>query len=473
MKEKKVYKLRYIFCLTCLSCVIIFFHRAYTAELKSVSVEEAVNIALANNHDYKIAELMLKEADEKINAVWGELFPVLESEAAMTKQYAENGFMSLSDGQLDIKFIQLRFGLNPGTFYNTLQASRKSYIISREEVKRIKSETELNVIKSYFSLILAEEMVKLRKESLELLKSNLKDVQKMFDTGSIPKFDLLQAKVQLNSQVPLVLDAENNYRVALDYFNYYLASGERFLADLSVLEKTIGVITSENMESRIDTLTSTAFKNRPELVQIQKKMEVAGHMNDVYTSYYLWPTFSVGGYYGMTKGDPNEVNINLGLPMAVKPDFSQLTGDDKWQNTWQVKVAATYRWGSLFRVDSNSSFAREEELMMKQAKEEMLKLKRIIAINVNSCYSKLLTAYLTIVSQKENVETATEGLRIARESFRAGVIKNSDLLSAQYSLTAAKTAYINAINSYYTALAELKKETGISDESIIIEKVKS
>jgi len=450
--------------------VLFSFHFAFSADSKIITVQEAVSIALSNNHDYKIAELKLKEADEKINAVWGELFPVLESEASMTRQDAENGFMSLSDGQLDLKFVQMRFGVNPGIFYNTLQASRKSFISSREEVRKIKNETEAKVIKSYFSLILAGEMITLRKDSIDLLKSNLKDVQNLYSTGSIPKFDLLQAKVQLNSQKPLLLDAENDYRTALDYFNYVLGSTESYKTDLSVLENTIEKISSEDLEKKVDILTSAALKNRPEIIQIQKKIEASENKVSMYNSYYLWPTFSAGGYYGMTKNDPNSIDVGLSGP--VTPDFSQLSGDDKWQNTWQVKVAATYRWGSLFNVDSNSSYAREEEFAIRQAEEDMLKLKRLIAININSGYSKLLTSYLTILSQKENVETADEGLRIAKESFRAGVIKNSDLISSEYALTSAKTGYINAINSYYSALAELKKEAGISDISIIFEKVK-
>jgi outer membrane protein TolC len=459
-------KQRLFIILTVFILLLNFNNSAFSAEAKSITVQEAVNIALENNHDYKISELKLKEADQKVNAVWGELFPVLESEAAMTRQNAENGFMSLSDGQLDVKFIQMRFGINPGTFYNSLQLSRKSYIASKEEVKRIKSETELQVIKSYFSLIIAEEMITLRKDSIDLLKSNLKDVQNMYSTGSIPKFDLLQARVQLNSQIPLLLEAENNYKTALDYFNYFIGSSEMYKADLSVLENNIQAISPEDMEKRTDILISAALKNRPELIQLQKKIEASDHKSSIYDSYLLWPTFSAGGYYGMTKNDPNAVETG---PLPI--DFSQLTGDDKWQNTWQVKVAATYRWGSLFRVDSNSSFSREEALIAREGEEELMKLKRLIAININSGYSKLLTSYLTIVSQKENVETAGEGVRIARESFRAGVIKNSELLTSELALTSARTGYINAINSYYTALAELKKETGLSDDSIIFEKV--
>jgi outer membrane protein TolC len=442
---------------------------AVSKEIKVITVQDAVSIALENNHDYKIAELKLKQADEKVKAVWGELFPVLESEAAITKQYAEKGFMSLSDGQVDIKLVQLRFGINPGIFYNSLQLSRKSYIASREEVKRIKAETELAVIKNYFSLILAEEMITLRKESIDLLKLNLNDVQNMYSTGSIPKFDLLQAKVQLNSQQPLLLESENHYRTALDYFNYTLGSTETYKADLSILEKSIEKISEEDMDRKIETLTSAALKSRPEIVQIEKKIQASQHKGNIYDSYYLWPTFSAAGYYGMMKSDPNSIDTGITGPFA--PDFSQLSGDDQWQKNWQVRVAATYRWGALFGADSNSSYSREADISVKQSEEELLKLKRLIAINISSGYSKLLTSYLTIVSQRENVETAAEGVRIARESFRAGVIKNSELLTSELALTSAKTGYINSINSYFTALAELKKETGLSDYSIIFEKV--
>jgi outer membrane protein len=459
-----------IFCL--LNTMVLSFSvsiYAASKEIKVITVQDAVNIALANNHDYKIAELKLKQADEKVKAVWGELFPVLESEAALTRQSAEKGFMSLSDGQVDIKLVQLKFGINPGIFYNSLQLSRESYTASKEEVRRIRAETEFAVIKSYFSLILSGEMIALRKESIDLLETNLKDVQNMYATGSIPKFDLLQAKVQLNSQQPLLLESENNYRTALELFNYTLGSSETYKADLSILEKNIEKVSPEDMDKKIETLTSAALKNRPELIQVEKNIQASQHKGNIYDSYYLWPTFSAGGYYGMTKSDPNSIDTGISGPFA--PDFSQLSGDDKWQNNWQVRVAATYRWGSLFGADSGSSFSKEADLSVKQSQEELLKLKRLISINISSGYSKLITSGLTIASQKENVETAAEGVRIARESFRAGVIKNSELLSSELALTSAKTGYINAVNSYYTALAELKKETGLSDYSIIFEKV--
>jgi outer membrane protein TolC len=441
------------------------------AEPAGITVDEAVKIALESNHDYRIAELRTREADEKVNAVWGQLMPVLESEASVMRQSAENGFMSLSDGQADIKFIQMKFGINPGVFYNSLQASKKSYSASKEDLRRIKSEVEYSVIRSYFDLLLADEMIGLKKESLEVLKVNLKDVKNMYGTGTVPKFEVLQAQVRMMNLEPELFNAESGSRVALEMFNHRLGGGRNlYTVNKEVLKGEVKPVICIEPDKQIDMLTSVALKNRPEVIQIRKKIEIAEHSENVYSSYYLWPSFSVGGYYGMTKLEPNGINSTIATPMGpITPDFSGISGSDEWQNTWQVKVAATYRWGTLFPADSLRAQEREERLKVKEGEQELARLRSAISVSINSSYSKLLTAYLTINSQMENVKTAEEGLRIARESYRAGVIKNSELLSSELALTSAKTSYINALYSYYVALAELKKETGIEDEKIILE----
>jgi outer membrane protein TolC len=203
-------------------------------------------------------------------------------------------------------------------------------------------------------------------------------------------------------------------------------------------------------------------------VQLKMKKEIQGHVKNISSSYYLWPSFSVGGYYGYNKSLPNVSNVFI--PTPAGPGYlnlSRIAGSGAWQPNWQVQVAATYRWGALIPIDSTRAQEREAKIMMQEAEEELNKVKRLLTISIKSSYSGLLTAYQTIYSQKENVQKSLEGLRIARESFRAGVIKNSDLLAAQVLFVQAKTGYINAVNSYYLSLAKLKKEIGADDESII------
>ena len=437
--------------------------------LKKISLDEAIGIALRNNHDYRISLQRLKAADERIKGVWGQLMPALESEASLARQGAESGFMSLSDGQYDIKVVQLRFGINPGIFYNSLRLSRKAYISAREEMRRIQSAISYDVIKAYFSLLLSGEMITLRSDSISLLRENLKDVENLYRTGSVPRFELLQAQVRLKSQEPLLLEAENNYRVALDLLNFHLGSPRaEYTVDSAILRGERFRIPEGTRDEVLLRLSSNALRNRPELIQLEMKRDMAKHAKNINSSYYLWPTFSIGGYYGKTKFLANQAEVAIDTPLGtIEPDMSAITGTRQWQTTWQIRVAATYRWGSLLPTDSVRALEREERLKIRQAEEELLRLKRIIAISIRSSYSVLITSYHTILSRRENVGTAQEGLRIAKESYRAGVIKNSELLSAQFSLTEARTGYINAVNKYYLSLAELKRETGIEDDSIL------
>ncbi len=437
--------------------------------LKIIKLEDAIGMAKQNNLDFKIASNRQKAESEKVKQAWGTLFPIIESEASMLRQGADSGFMALTDGQYDIKVVQLKFGINPGIFYNSLQLSRKGHIAASEEVKRVKSEIEYNVIESYFNLLLAGEMILLRKETIELLQENLKDVLSMYKTGSVPRYELLQAQVQLKSQEPLLLEAENRHRLAEELFNYHLGLDERiYTADHAVIENEKFRIAELDIDSFVMRLGGVAMKNRPEIIQLKMKKEIAGHVKGINSSYYIWPTFTVGGYYGFNKSLPNVSNAYIPTTSGFGYlNMKQIAGSGNWQQNWQVRVAATYRWDSLIPLSSTRAQERDAKARMREAEEELNKLKRLITIAMKSSYSNLLTSYQMIQSHKENIQKSEEGLRIARESYRAGVIKNSELFGAQVQLTQAKTGYINAINGYYQYQAKLMKDIGIDDAGIL------
>ena len=272
---------------------------------EKIGIEKAIRIALESNQDYKIAILREKEAGEKVDAAWGQLWPVLESEASAMRQKAENGFMSMSDGQNEIRFVQLKFGLNPGIFYHSLRASQDASKIAREDVRRIKASVEHSVVKGFFDVLLAGEIVKLQQESIDVLNTNLRDVQNMYKTGSVPKFELLQAEVELHKHEPMLLEAKNNKKLALDMFNFTLGSDKlEFAPDDSIL-KDESMKSPAGGTSKEEYLITTALKNRPELIQLEKKRSLTEHSKNINSSYYLWPTFSIGGYYGKTQYLPN------------------------------------------------------------------------------------------------------------------------------------------------------------------------
>ncbi|HNX60465.1 MAG TPA: TolC family protein, partial [Spirochaetota bacterium] len=153
----------------------------------------------------------------------------------------------------------------------------------------------------------------------------------------------------------------------------------------------------------------------------------------------------------------------------VESAMSRIAGDDSWQRTWQVRAGATYRWNGLLPFDKTGYREEEEELRTDEINILISQLKEAVANSVRRNYFSFKTAITTLDIRRENISTAEEGLRIAKESYRAGIIKNSELLSAEATLSGTRAAYIDALYSYYTYLAELEREAGTGTESILFE----
>lgn len=446
-----------------LSHMIFLFLISYADAAQPLALENAIAIALQNNPELIIAQQRSKQADEKIAQVWGMLYPALESEASAVRQHAENGFMSLSRGQYDLKFIQIKLGINPGNFYNSLTHSYSSYKHAKEEIKKIQSSVEHTVIKCYFDVILANEVIALRQNSINALQANALDVKRLYDTGAASRFEYLQAQVELQGQEPLLIEAVNNYSTALDVFNFHLGAP---YGTYTVVLGTVGIALKKPLPASIvDTLVEQALLHRPEVLQLDLTKDMIGDSIDAAQSVYLWPTFSVSGYYGKSYLLPDAPDISPFPGQTL--DLSAITGQSTWQTAWQIRFAATYRWGSLLPVDAAQGAEREQKERLKEIEEQIKQLKRAIAIAVRSDYGKLLTAHQAVAAHKKNIETASEGVRIARESYRAGIIKNSELLHAELKLTEARMGYVMAVNDYHCTIAQLKKNTGFDCTQII------
>src|SRR5207247_903359 len=66
----------------------------------------------------------------------------------------------------------------------------------------------------FYQIVVNQELVKVNEESVHLLEAQLKDQQNRFEAGTVPRFNVLQAEVALYNQLPLLITAQNNLRIA-------------------------------------------------------------------------------------------------------------------------------------------------------------------------------------------------------------------------------------------------------------------
>ena len=70
------------------------------------------------------------------------------------------------------------------------------------------------VRQQFYQVLLNRELIQVQEESVNLLKSQLQDQQNRFEAGTVPRFNVLQAQVALSNQYPLLIGAQNNYRIS-------------------------------------------------------------------------------------------------------------------------------------------------------------------------------------------------------------------------------------------------------------------
>src|SRR6476660_8207224 len=66
----------------------------------------------------------------------------------------------------------------------------------------------------FYQIVLNRELVNVNEQSVHLLEAQLKDQQNRFEAGTVPRFNVLQAEVALYNQLPLLITAQNNLRIA-------------------------------------------------------------------------------------------------------------------------------------------------------------------------------------------------------------------------------------------------------------------
>jgi outer membrane protein TolC len=87
---------------------------------------------------------------------------------------------------------------------------------------------------------------------------------------------------------------------------------------------------------------------------------------------------------------------------------------------------------------------------------------REIELNVRTQYSQFIEATEVLESQKKVQEQAEETLRLAAARSSAGTGTQLDVLSAQTSLTEARSTQVQALHDYDVARARLERAMGIN-----------
>jgi len=289
----------------------------------------------------------------------------------------------------------------------------------------------------FYQIIVNRELVKVNEENVHLLEAQLKDQQNRFEAGTVPRFNVLQADVQLHNQIPQLITAENNLRISklqlaktlgLDFKRRRGDSPPlEVIGDMPYIPRPIELADAIEMGKQRRAFLKEARANV--LNQLQQVRAAAGQ--------YLPSITTTGG--GEWVSDP--VNSSW-------HDISK---------GWTALVQ-----GSMPIWDSGAIAGQviQQRALLSEAKITYDDDVRQVELEIQTAYSNLQQNEELVKSQEKNVELADEALRLAKARLDAGAGVQLDVLNATVQLLTAQSTRLQALFGYNSSLAEFDRATG-------------
>ncbi|MDB6150767.1 MAG: Outer rane efflux protein [Chthoniobacter sp.] len=286
----------------------------------------------------------------------------------------------------------------------------------------------------FYNVLLTRALIKVQEESIQLLSDQLKDQQNRFEAGTVPRFNVLRAEVELANARPELIRARNSYLIAQLELGKTLGleagPGARpslnAVGELVVAERPLGL----NNALALARERRPFLKVQRQTILIQKeqiKVALAGYK----------PRLEANGGYEIRNS-----SVTDELDQTIDGWFYGITG------TWNIFDGfETYGRVKQARAQLESARINYDDSVQQ------------VDLEVQQAYANLLTARETIRSQQKNVEQALEALRLASERLAAGAGTQLDVLDARVALTQARTTELQARADYNTNLAEFDRVT--------------
>ena len=304
-------------------------------------------------------------------------------------------------------------------------------------LRNIVDQTIATVKTEFYQVVVNRELIVVQEQSVALLESQLKDQQNRFEAGTVPRFNVLQAQVQLYNQIPQLIAARNNYRISVLQLAKTLGLDFRPMAVVTAPLRVNGTLTY--IDRHIDLLAAIeeGKRNRPFLKE--QRANVLNQFEQVQVAIGSWlPVVDANG-----GGEWLSSEFNSSFGDVHKGWLTTVTGS--WP-IWDSGMA----WG---KIQQQRAILSQQEITYDDDVRQ-------VELEIQQAASNLLQNRDSIAATEKNLESAAEAVRLAKARLDAGAGTQLDVLNAQVQLTTAQSTNLQALFGYISSLAEFDRATG-------------
>jgi outer membrane protein TolC len=418
-------------------------------ENRTLTLEQAVTIAMEKNSALQEARLDVERADARVKEAWGYALPSIDISGNYTRALKKPvfflpDFANPGSGRTVPVEIGTNHSMNAGIsasqilFNGTVFAGVGAagiYSDVAHDLYRVKKlETVTTVKRAFFGALLTREARNMMRSNLENAEENLKNVRLMREQGILSEFDELRASVGVDNIRPGVIQAETGYEISLEGLKTAVGLDPHASITLAGSMEFTPVD-----ESLLSAASELVLQRNPAYAALQKQVEVNEAFVLAEKSNYL-PTLAAFGNY-QYQAAKNTIDISTADFIASSQVGLQLSMN-------------------LFQGLQTNARVEQAQVDVRKSQEQLISTERNLQTGITSVIGNLKAAQKRIEAQERTVDHAMRSYSIVTTRFLSGAATQLDVNDAQLALTQAKVNRIQALYDYLIASAEFDQFIG-------------
>lgn len=402
---------------------------------RTLSADECVSLALANNVRMKNAANNIKAAEETRKEAFTKYFPTLSAsgggfiadKALMKMNVAEGMSMSLmKNGVVGGVTAQMPL-FTGGRILNSNKLAAVNREVSLLQHKQSENEVKLTATTYFWQIVMVKEKLKTILTGERQLADFAKDAEAAVSAGISDRNDMLQVRLRRNENLTDSIKAANMLNLSRKMLAQYIGlNGDSIDVDMT-LDGRLPAPPEQLYRSPADALQQTAeyglLTSNVKASRLQYKLTAGKNM----------PTVAVGGGY----------------------IYDNLTDKNKpyWIGFATVSIPLSGWWGG-------SHDMKKQQLAVKNAENSLEDNSQLLMLGMENTWNDLTDAYKRVAISIESIAQAAENLRLHTDYYNAGTATMSDLLDAQTLYQKCRYDYVEAYAQYEIKRTEYLLATG-------------
>lgn len=394
----------------------VFFDASASGE--GLTLPEALQEALAHSPVLRQYRSRFREAGFRVDEAAAGGLPQISLDAGYTYLDPTLNFNSPA-GPMPIVVnnnwqvgVQLRQALLTfGRLEWAAEAAQLAQEAAREEYRQQVEDLLARVSQAFLEYAWRQDEVRVAAERLEARRAHLRDVEKMYEAGTVANYDRL-ATLSAEAEAEQRLLAAQ-HRVELAKARLQVLLGRSVDQPLAISLAGVAEPPAEDRAVGVER----AFARRPELAALGKAVEAARARVSLAES----------------QGAPT-VGLETGYVRRTATAFQT-----DWQ--WQAGVGLHV---PLFDGGATAARAAQAREASVQLEEMLAGVRQQVTLDVEEAWLDLDEARRQVAVAKSHLDVATEAERVAQLRYRVGVSTNLELLEAQTSLAQARSGWSEA-----------------------------